>query len=61
MAADVFIYRDTSDQPDGPSAAVPGPDENDAAYWYDLPAAGAGTAAPAHVIKEARAQMPMRT
>jgi hypothetical protein len=54
VAADVFIYRDTSDQPDGPSAAVPGPDENDAAYWYDLPAAGAGTATTAHVIEEVR-------
>ena len=50
----MFIYRDTSDQPGGPSAAVPGPDENDAAYWYDLPAAGAGTDATAHVIEEAR-------
>jgi hypothetical protein len=50
----VFIYRDTSDQPGGPSAALPGPGENDAAYWYDLPAAGAGTDATAHVIEEAR-------
>ena len=50
----MFIYRDTSDQPGGPSAAVPGPAENDAAYWYDLPAAGAGTDATAHVIEEAR-------
>ena len=33
---------------------MPGPAENDAAYWYDLPAAGAGTDATAHVIEEAR-------
>jgi hypothetical protein len=53
-AADVFIYRDTGDQPGGSAAPVPGPGENDAAYWYDLPVAGAGTDAPAHLIKEAR-------
>ena len=52
--ADVFVYRDTSDQPGGPSATVPGPGENDAAYWYDLPVAGAGTDARAHVVEEAR-------
>ena len=52
--ADVFIYRDTGDQPDGPAATVPGPGENDAAYWYDLPVAGAGTDAPAHLIEETR-------
>jgi hypothetical protein len=50
----VFIYRDTGDQPDGPAATVPGPGENDAAYWYDLPVAGAGTDAPAHLIEETR-------
>jgi hypothetical protein len=50
----VFIYRDTGDQPGGPAAAVPGPGENDAAYWYDLPVAGAGTDAPVHLIEEAR-------
>jgi len=50
----VFVYRDTSDQPGGPSATVPGPSENDAAYWYDLPVAGAGSDAPAHMVEEAR-------
>ena len=44
--ADVFVYRDTSDQP--------APGQNDAAYWYDLPVAGAGPDAPAHVVEEAR-------
>ena len=53
-AADVFIYRETGDQPGGPAAAGPGPDENDAAYWYDLPVAGAGTDTPVHPIEEAR-------
>ena len=53
-AADVFVYRDTSDLPGGPAAAVPGPGENDASYWYDLPGTGAGTDAPAHVVEETR-------
>ena len=53
-AADVFIYRDTSDQPGGPAAAGPGPGGNDAAYWYDLPVASTGTDVPTHVIEEAR-------
>jgi hypothetical protein len=35
----VYVYRDTSGQPDDP-ALVPGPDEHDASYWYDLPATG---------------------
>lgn len=50
----MFVYRDTSDQPGGPAAAGPGPGENDAAYWYDLPVADVGTDAPAHVVEEAR-------
>jgi hypothetical protein len=50
----VFVYRDTSDQPGDPSATVPGPDENDAAYWYDLPVEGAGSGAPAHLVEETR-------
>jgi hypothetical protein len=50
----VFVYRDTGDDLGGPAAAVPGPGENDAAYWYDLPGSGAGTDAPAHVVEETR-------
>jgi hypothetical protein len=50
----VFVYRDTSDQPGSPAATVPGPSENDAAYWYDLPGPGAGTDVPAHVVEETR-------
>ena len=42
----MFVYRDTSDQPD--------PGENDAAYWYDLPVAGAGSDAPAQVAEAGR-------
>jgi len=41
--ADVYVYRDTSGQPDDPAAAVR-PAESDAAYWYDLP--GTGTRGP---------------
>ena len=52
--ADVFVYRDTSDQPGGPAATGPGPGENDADYWYDLPGTDAGTDAPAHVVEETR-------
>ena len=50
----MFVYRDTSDQPGGPAAGGPGPGENDAAYWYDLPGAGSGTDTPAHLVEEAR-------
>ena len=50
----MFVYRDTSDQPGGPAATVPGPGENDADYWYDLPGPAAGTDAPAHVVEETR-------
>lgn len=52
--ADVFVYRDTSDQPGGRAATGPGPGEDDAAYWYDLPVGGPGTDAPAHVVAETR-------
>ena len=45
-SADVFVYRDTSDQPD--------PGENDAAYWYDLPVSGAGSDASAQVAEAGR-------
>jgi hypothetical protein len=50
----VFVYRDTSDEPGGPPETGPGPGENDAAYWYDLPGPGAGTDVPAHVVEETR-------
>jgi hypothetical protein len=50
----VFVYRDTSDQLGDSATAGPGPGENDAAYWYDLPVTGAGTDAPAHAVEEAR-------
>ena len=52
--ADVYVYRDTSDQPGGPAAMGPGPGENDTAYWYDLPGSGAGTGAPPQVAEETR-------
>jgi hypothetical protein len=36
--ADVYVYRDTSGQPDDPAAARgQRPDERGASYWYDLP------------------------
>ena len=53
-AADVYVYRDTSDQPGGPAATGPGPGENDTAYWYDLPGSEAGTGAPPQVAEETR-------
>ena len=44
VPGDVYVYRDTGGQPDDHVAAAAGPDENDAAYWYDLPGTGsAGT------------------
>jgi hypothetical protein len=51
--ADVYVYRDTGDQPGGP-AATGRPGDNDAAYWYDLPGSAAGTAAPPQGGEEAR-------
>ena len=51
--ADVYVYRDTGDQPGGP-AAPGGPGDNDAAYWYDLPGNAAGTGAPPQGGEEAR-------
>ena len=50
----VYVYRDTGDQPGGPSATGPGPDGNDAAYWYDLPGSAAGAGAPTQPGEEAR-------
>ena len=52
--ADVYVYRDTSEQPGGPGAAGPGPGDNDTAYWYDLPGSEAGTGAPPQVAEETR-------
>ncbi len=37
--AEVYIYRDTDGPPGDAGPASPGPDENDPAYWYDLPGA----------------------
>ena len=38
IETEVFVYRDTGGQPDGPADGSPGrdPAEHDAAYWYDL-------------------------
>jgi hypothetical protein len=52
--ADVYVYRDTSDQAGAPAAAGQGPGENDTAYWYDLPGSGAGTDAPPQRGEETR-------
>jgi hypothetical protein len=56
----VYVYRDTSGQPDNPvGLAAAEPDENDPAYWYDLPGTGSGGprgwggGAP-HVVEETR-------
>ena len=48
-----YVYRDTSGQPDDPVAARES-DENDAAYWYDLPGTGSEEDAPPHVVEETR-------
>ena len=50
----MYVYRDTGDQPDDPAAAVPGPDEHDAAYWYDLPGTGGGGDTTPRVPQETR-------
>ena len=52
--SDVYVYRDTDGQPDGPAAAAPGPDEHDASYWYDLPGTSAGGGTTARVPQEIR-------
>ena len=53
--ADVYVYRDTDGDP---GSAPAGPDENDPAYWYDLPgtgSVGAGSAGGGpHVRHETR-------
>jgi hypothetical protein len=51
--ANVYVYRDTSGQPDDPVVAR-GSDENDTAYWYDLPGAGSIGDAPPHGVEETR-------
>jgi len=50
----VYVYRDTGGQPDDPAAAAPGPDEQDAAYWYDLPGTGTGGDSTPRVPQETR-------
>ncbi len=49
----MYVYRDTGSQPDDP-AAVPGPGERDAAYWYDLPGTGGGGDTTPRVPQETR-------
>jgi hypothetical protein len=49
----VYVYRDTGGQPDDPAAAAPGSDEQDAAYWYDLPGAQSGEGT-THMLEETR-------
>jgi hypothetical protein len=50
----VYVYRDTGGQPDEPAAATPGPDEHDAAYWYDLPGTDGGGDTTPRVPQETR-------
>ncbi len=50
----MYVYRDTDGQPDDPRAAAAGPDEHDAAYWYDLPGTSAGGDITPHVPQETR-------
>jgi hypothetical protein len=47
----VYVYRDSGEEP---GDAGRGPDENDAAYWYDLPGTGYGADAPPRLVQEAR-------
>jgi hypothetical protein len=53
----MYVYRDTSGDPDDPATAAPGdePDERDASYWYDL-SGGDSAHVPedAHILEEAR-------
>ncbi len=50
----MYVYRDTGGQPDDPAPATPGPDEHDAAYWYDLPGTGVGEDTTPRVPQETR-------
>jgi hypothetical protein len=43
--ADVYVYRDTGDEPGGPATGQD-PGENDAAYWYDLSGSASGPGGP---------------
>jgi hypothetical protein len=53
----MYVYRDTSGDPDNPATAAPEdePDERDASYWYDL-SGGDSAHVPedAHVLEETR-------
>ena len=51
---EVYVYRDTDGQPGDPRAAVAGPDEHDAAYWYDLPGTGGREDTTPRVSQETR-------
>ncbi len=51
---EVYVYRDTDGQPGDPRATPAGPDEHDAAYWYDLPGTGAKEAMTPRVSQETR-------
>ena len=53
-ASDVYVYRDTGGQPDGPAAAAAGSDEHDASYWYDLPGTSARGDTTPRVSQETR-------
>ena len=44
--ADVYIYRDTEGLPGDLGSAASGPDQNDPAYWYDLPGTGSASSGP---------------
>ena len=50
---DVYVYRDTDGQPDDHVVAAQGREEDDAAYWYDLPGTGSAADAP-QVVQETR-------
>ena len=50
----MYVYRDTDGQPGDPRAAVAGPDEHDAAYWYDLPGTGGREDTTPRVSQETR-------
>ena len=50
----MYVYRDTDGQPDDPRAAAAGPDEHDAAYWYDLPGTGGREDTTPRVSQETR-------
>ena len=53
-ASDVYVYRETGGQPDGPAPAAAGSDEHDASYWYDLPGTSARSNTTPRVPQETR-------